>query len=323
MPIDRNRLQRLRVIHALIARNARPNWRLLAEECIAKLDLPTHADSLRRTIFDDLNELRAQGAPLVSQKGTYTYSVPFSLNHIINPDELTLLGEVQALFRQYATLPQFKGFEEIQLKIAERAAKKQPPFVVFEQNLQYTGLRHLWPIYEAIRNQNALNIQYRDFQRVPTQHSLSPYQLREYNNRWYVFGWQNSECQLYNLALDRIVQIEPSLFAYRPAQENINDFLRDVVGVTRYRDTPLQTVRLRVQNPRAYYLTTKPLHHSQRCVEETEEATLFEFWVVPNPELESEILALGADAEVLAPASLRARLKATVAQMQKMYAQAT
>ena len=53
------------------------------------------------------------------------------------------------------------------------------------------------------------------------------------------------------------------------------------------------------------------------------EAALFEFWVVPNPKLESEILALGADAEVRAPASLRARLKATVAQMQKMYAQAT
>jgi predicted DNA-binding transcriptional regulator YafY len=321
MPLDRNKYQRLRIINDLIARNTRPNWHDMAEACISELGLPTHADSLRRTIFNDIDDLKNAPffAPLVSEKGRYSYSEPFSLNSIINPNDVILLNEIQILLKQFASLPQFRGLEEIQLKIEERAGGRQPALIEFEKNDEYTGNKHLQPLYEAIRQQKAMKINYKDFKGQTTQHTLSPYLLREYKNRWFIFGWQHVENSVYNLALDRIQTLDFSDFAYIPSRVDMNRYLRDVVGVTRFRDAFPEAIEIRLLKPRAYYLKTKALHHSQTIVSETETEIVFRYWLIPNPELETEILSYGADAEVLAPESLRARMRGIIDKMQWQY----
>jgi len=321
MPLDRNKLQRLRIINDLIARNTRPGWRDMAEACISELSLPTHADSLRRTIFNDIDDLKNAPffAPLVSEKGKYSYSEPFSLNSIINPNDVILLNEIQLLLKQFASLPQFKGLEEIQLKIEERAGGRQPALIEFEKNDEYTGNHHLQPLYEAISQQKALKINYKDFKGQITQHTLSPYLLREYKNRWFIFGWQHVENGMYNLALDRIQTLHWSDFAYIPSRVDMNLYLRDVVGVTRFRDVLPEAIEIRFLKPRAYYVKTKALHHSQTLVSETETEMVFRYWLIPNPELETEILSYGADAEVLAPEGLRQKMQGIIDKMQRQY----
>jgi predicted DNA-binding transcriptional regulator YafY len=321
MPLDRNKFQRLRVINDLLARHTRPNWRTMAEACIRELGLLTNADSLRRTIFNDITDLKNAPffAPLFSENGYYTYSEPFSLNNVLNPNDVLLLNEIQVLLRQFASLPQFKGLEEIQLKIEERAGGRRPALIEFEKNDDYTGNRHLQPLYEAISQQKALKINYKDFKDEITQHTLSPYLLREYKNRWFIFGWQHVENSLYNLALDRIQTLNFSDFAYIPSRVDMNLYLRDVVGVTRFRDALPEIIEVRFLKPRAYYVKTKALHHSQAIVSETETAIIFRYWLIPNPELETEILSYGADAEVLVPESLRKRMRGLVQEMGRGY----
>ena len=313
-----NRFERLRVIHFEISRNTHPDWKVLAEVCIRKLDLPSAVHSLRRTIYDDLNCLRNIGAPIVSKRGKYHYSEEFSLDEIINPDEVTLLQNIQILFKQYATLPTFKGFEPILKQLEERTGPI-PKLIELEHNEHYTGLKHLWPLYEAMMDKRALSIHYQDFKGNKSQHTLSPYRFREYNNRWYLCGLDHEQDYLVNLALDRIVSIGNSLFTFKPSKQNLDRYYADIVGVTRYRDAEPEHVRIRVQKPRAYYLTTKPLHRSQHIIEQADESMVLGYRLIPNPELVAELLSLGPDCEVLAPEPLRERLRTSVAKMHERY----
>jgi predicted DNA-binding transcriptional regulator YafY len=57
------------------------------------------------------------------------------------------------------------------------------------------------------------------------------------------------------------------------------------------------------------YLETKPLHRSQRIISRDDDGGIVEFDLIPNYELEHAILALGEHAKVLAPASLRDKIK--------------
>jgi predicted DNA-binding transcriptional regulator YafY len=57
------------------------------------------------------------------------------------------------------------------------------------------------------------------------------------------------------------------------------------------------------------YVRTKPLHPSQQWVEDRGRGTVFSIQVIPNFELERELLGFGASLEVLAPERLRKRMK--------------
>lgn len=325
MPLNRNQFARLRVIHNLIATHTKPNWQRMAEACIAQLPELNgqRPEAIKRTIFNDLENLRNAPffAPLHSQKGKYSYEWPYSLNEVLNPDELALLHDIQTMFRQYATLPQFKGFEAIQLAIEQRVGRiaKDEIIIEFEENRDYQGMNHLMPLYEAIKHKQAISLIYRDFVGQIHQHTLSPYLLKEYNNRWYVVGWQHHEQQLYNLALDRIQKIEPSLFQFLDNKANATNYFRDIVGVTRLNNQQPESIQIKVLKPRAYYLKTKPLHHSQVIENQTESFIIFGYWLIPNQELESELLSLGADAEVLAPASLQNKIQKRIQAMNTVY----
>ena len=67
------------------------------------------------------------------------------------------------------------------------------------------------------------------------------------------------------------------------------------------------------------YIRTKPLHLSQRIVEEAEDYAIISINVKVNKELESLILSFGEDIEVMAPASFRDRIAEKIQATNKKY----
>lgn len=121
-----------------------------------------------------------------------------------------------------------------------------------------------------------------------------PYLLKEYRNRWFVFGRHEAKGEIWNLALDRMLSLSSSLLTYRPNTDwDPEAHFRDIVGVTLHRDRAPQEVCFEVSPLQARYLMSKPLHHSQRVLEESAERVVFALWVVPNYELEAELARLG------------------------------
>ncbi len=186
------------------------------------------------------------------------------------------------------------------------AKQKTIPVIDFEKNESLKGLDYLDTIYHAIINKQVLRLRYRSFKAgSASTFSLHPYLLKEYRNRWFVFG--NRKGSLVNLALDRIHHIEIAE-KERFIENNLFDpqsFFDDLVGVTKNVGMKAETVRFWADKQNAPYILTKPIHKSQKLIETRGDGSMvFEIHVVINQELQREFFGFVDSIEILAPESL-------------------
>ena len=310
----RNQLERLKTIHEKLSTGLHYSLSDLMDACQARSD--DHVRPSEKTLYNDLKTLRGEPynapIPLRDRSGKpYFYERSFSLFEVLNPTDATLANEAVALIRQMSTLPQFAGFDEILLRFEQQPGvigRAKESVVQFEQNLGYTGLKWLKPLYDAIRAGYPVLIEYRDFANNAFRFEVSPYLLKEYRDRWFIFGWVVERATIYNLALDRIEAVIPlPNKRVRPDQTDWETEFTDVVGTTRTAE-PVETLVLRVWLPRARYIETKPMHQPQMIVNQTDTYLDFQYTLRWNPELSAKILELGPDAELLEPAHRRAEL---------------
>lgn len=181
--------------------------------------------------------------------------------------------------------------------------------VVEFETTQIKGLHHLNRIAKTIRSNKNIKITYQPFGKAEsTVLDVSPQLIKEYNNRWFCFVC-NASGELSNLALDRIVSIENSETVFHEYDlKQLKEILKNIIGVTIPKIQKIETVEFKVNNKRAPYIETKPLHPSQTSVKK-KAYTLFKIKVIPNLELEALLLNYGKDIEVLRPLELRERIK--------------
>ncbi|MEL6987024.1 MAG: WYL domain-containing protein, partial [Bacteroidota bacterium] len=188
----------------------------------------------------------------------------------------------------------------------------------------YKGLKWIEPIHKATRERQAITITYQSFKATkPGEIFFHPYLLKEYNNRWFVLGAQETAERLIILALDRIQKIEnrnPNDFV-RPII-HVEEYFNDVIGVSKSYNHRPRTITLKILKSQIQYILTKPIHPTQTILEEDGDWVHFSLHVIWNYELEREILGKGEIIEVISPKRLRnkilKRLKATSALYEDM-----
>ena len=72
-------------------------------------------------------------------------------------------------------------------------------------------------------------------------------------------------------------------------------------------------------NIQAPYIKTKPIHASQKIVEEGKEGIIFGIDVIPNFELERELIGFGEGLKILSPNSFMRRIRRKVRLMHAVY----
>jgi predicted DNA-binding transcriptional regulator YafY len=186
--------------------------------------------------------------------------------------------------------------------------------IEFDQNNFLKGLEYISPIYNSILYKKALSFEYKSFKQDTTQSFiLHPYFLKQYNNRWYVFGKNDDNQLIINLALDRIASIQEIKKAFIPNTGiDFGEYFEDIIGVTISNEAQIQNVILKVNNSLLPYITTKPIHGSQKIKEKGAAYTVISLQLIPNYELESLILSYGEGLEVLEPQTLREIIKKRV-----------
>lgn len=323
MPVTLNHIKRLQVLHQLLSITEGITW----QEIQMYYQTKGHRVS-RETVFKDLNALEKEGAELKRDKGKISYKKEFSLLAQYNIKDAEFAKEVTTLLEQFAEFPPFKGLADIWIRLRERIPNSQRKnFVQFEQNDEYAGLKRLQEIYNAIKDKKTLKIHFQDFSKSKTEYSISPYMLKEYHNRWHVYGYEHKKRKIYNLALDRILAIEKSALPFRQQKPNDLAFLNDIIGFTYLYDAEtetyaaLETIKIKVELPRANYIRTKPLHHSQQEVsEETSEThVVFTYQLRFNNELFAKLLEFGKDLEILEPLHLREKMIEHIQEMARKY----
>jgi predicted DNA-binding transcriptional regulator YafY len=199
---------------------------------------------------------------------------------------------------------------------------QRPPVIDFEKNELLTGTQWLDLIYKAIVAQSTLQLTYKSFKaRQATELVFYPYLLKEYRNRWFVLGMTRKSSEIVTFALDRIVHINPFPEETFRLHRNFDPhtYFNDIVGVTRNSGDQPVNITFFANHYHAPYIKTKPIHGSQKILEEVKGGSIFSINVIPNFELERELIGFGEGLKVITPNSLVRRIKQKTRLMHDLY----
>lgn len=320
MPTNRNTLMRIRTIDGCLQRRQRL-WTIedLRQACEdALFEYEGIGGISVRTIQRDIELMRSDklgyNAPIiVKDRKYYTYEDPeYSITQLpLSKQDLAELSSAIDIIRQYQGFSGMHGQEDLltrmQDKVQQQESRKQVVYI--ETNSQLKGLNFLSILYNHIVAKNALKLTYHSFRsRHDIELHLSPYVLKEFNNRWFLLSYNNKRDDIQTTALDRIVDIEKDE-NYEYMENTFFDpeeYLSSMVGVTRDLNSTTTEVRIKVDNDQAPYILTKPLHCSQRLIQKHKDGSItISLHVVQNFELVRAILGYGSHVEVLSPQTLR------------------
>ena len=181
------------------------------------------------------------------------------------------------------------------------------------------GSEHVSTLLDAAEERQVMALSYKGFGREEqTEYVLEPLMVAERANRWYVIAYIPGEKRNRTFGLDRILKLEKLERKAVAPRENLIKRMARYVGIS-LTEGEQQTVKLRVSDMQSKYLQTLPLHKSQKMEPLADGRVEVTLEVIPNRDLEIEILKMGTGAEVLAPADLRQRLAEQVREMAAAY----
>ena len=336
MPINRNALIRYKTIDNCLRRR-HIKWTLdeLINACSDALYEYTGVDKIisRRTIQLDIQMMRSGslGAPApieVYENRYYRYKDPdYSFTDSpLTDDDLKLMGDTVEMLRQFGGFSAFAGMEDVLGRLEDHVSSmrhKRKPVILLEKNDDLRGLKYIEPLYKAIIAKTPVKIIYKSFKSRDMQKFIfSPYFLKEFRNRWFVYGWKKGAGMIFNLALDRIHEMGAA--PGEEYQENTvidpDTFFDNLIGVTKNINDKAHKVRFWAAPGLVPYIETKPLHKSQFVVQRNEDGSaIFQMEVVLNYELEKDLLGFGEGVKVLAPRQLVHNMSKRLTQAARNY----
>ena len=192
----------------------------------------------------------------------------------------------------------------------------------FDANQYLKGIENIGELFNAITYKKVLLINYRDFKSENSYDlTLHPYYLKQYNNRWFLFGY-NPEKEKYdwNLALDRILEIKEKKGKYHDNDLiDWDDYFEDIIGVTKPEGKSPGKIKLLFNGDTCKYIESKPLHGSQKSKWNGDKNLEVTLELIINYELERMILSYSENVKVISPKSLYNSIKSKLNHSLKQY----
>ena len=97
-------------------------------------------------------------------------------------------------------------------------------------------------IFEAIVAKKVIEISYHPFGKDVRTVVVSPYHLKQYNNRWFLIAKRKDFDKMSNYAIDRIKEIKETTKVFEPLDDDFDfeEFFSDVVGVSVLEGAPVK-----------------------------------------------------------------------------------
>lgn len=315
-------------------KNARLRYEAL-DKCLSNFSLKFYIEDLQRAvcqylsdqlsenvsvsvrqIYQDLKDMEntfGMNAPIKAFKdGTrrkyYRYSDPgFSIVDLTD-DELTELETTVNMLASFRGMPQFDWMVDIINKLKKKYKVKgsDKTVISFDSNIDLVGIDLFKELFSFVVKEQPVKLAYQPYGQAEESCVFHPYLLKQYNNRWYVLGYNEKYKDVSVFAIDRIrsvdscgkdIQFIPDTIIGDPL-----DYFYDVIGITIPKGTKIEKVVLRFSPKRFRYVASKPIHNSQTQNPTENTVTLK---LMPNKELTQTILSFGKDVEILEPQHLR------------------
>ena len=330
MPVDKQVLLRYQVLNRCF-RNRYREYTIddLVNECNKALRRIDKPDVSKRTIQNDINILEADYGIRLNEnlkrgrQRLYRYvdtSDTISL-YRMNDEERNKIEDAIYVLKDFEGEPLYDWVRTILMQIEGGLFDgESSPVVSFQSNLDLKGLDHFSKLLQAILTKRVLKLRYTPYGKAQITATVYPYHLKEYNDRWYLIAQAKGYDSYAHYALDRIDDFEEVAIPYKETDMEFDEYFDDVIGVTVPEDDS-EDIVLRISKPRFEYIRTKPLHLSQRIVEENDHFAIITINVKFNKELEALILSFGSDMEVIYPDSFRARIADKIKVMNQKYSE--
>lgn len=308
-PTSDLRLKRIFEIHKCLRDKPHDTEELL--KFVKKIDPEIN----ERTIKADIDLLRNLGAdiPKGNKHYGFRYSKPFSLLERIEGKKLSETDDLVAYIQQVVDkLPTLLGLDSVLLSLEQRIRTtdaRKNPYLDFEK-IESDGLQRLEEFYRYIKSKRVYEIEYTPFGRDLEVRTVLPLLLKEYNHRWTLIAFDKDKNETQNFPLERIGKVLKSEHSLK-AEKGFDGekYFQDVIGVTIRKGVNLEIIKFKISKPRAYYVKTKKLHHSQMMIEETESDITFTIKVIPNNEMWAKFMELANDLELIEPIEMRHKMK--------------
>ncbi|MFZ2284512.1 MAG: WYL domain-containing protein [Lutibacter sp.] len=261
-------------------------------------------------------------------KKAFRYSKPdYALgNQLLSKSDQEQLSETLALLSRYRNREEFEWLDELFPRIETAfnlVHEDHDSLISYQSNRDYTGQSWVGILYNHLIKKKVLNIEYKTFDQSESYNrKIHPYHLKQYNNRWFLFGYEEGEkfTGITNLALDRIQNIEETMDNIKPDTISWGDYFDEIIGVSKNPEDEAIKIILRFSEKRIKYILTKPIHGATQKMDKSDlENRTISIEVIPNRELYQLILSFGSDVEILEPETVKKELTKQAEEILKYY----
>ncbi|MCX6189955.1 MAG: WYL domain-containing protein [Bacteroidetes bacterium] len=323
MSTNKNASFRYRIIDDCLNNKFR---KFSAAAILEKIKEKTNHDLSLDMLHKDFAVLRNEfHAPLQYDRVNhcYKYSKKFSLNGIsITEEETKIIDNSIAALSLFKGTPFLKEYENIidKLEVGRNYDATRHHFIQIELPNIDSGIRWFDPLYHSISEKKSIILTYQGFGKEAKDHTISPYLLKEYRNRWYLVGYSLQSKNIKTFALDRLQKIDESIAPYvNSINFNATEYFKYSLGITRVNEqAPIELV-LEFSESNLPYILSQPMHHSQKIIIQTPTSVTISIKVYESHELDMSILGYGAGVKVLEPENYKNKLKSIIALMKKLY----
>lgn len=284
----------------------------------------------KNTFISDLNHISdTYDIEIVKEQSGhdvyYSYSDPnFSIYKVpINDEQAAYLSQALMMLNSFSGLPQADWLsdlaEKIELSIDINTMSEK--MVAFSDNPDLVGKEHFTTLLRAIQQHRVLKLTYADYKsHRAIAVTVHPYYLKQYNNRWFLLGYNDQYESISTYAFDRIEKIGYANIDYIPNHfVDFEEYFKPMIGVTRKTDSKPEKIRFWVSKSTQPYIKSKKLHHTQKRISNDADGAVFEIEVIINYELKQQLLSYGKDLVVLSPQHLHDEIKKILQQSTDNY----
>ena len=245
-------------------------------------------------------------------------------------EERHLMHEVLNTIGQFDGLDNFEWLDKFKSGLGNTRRRQ---IISFSNNPYVKNSNLLGTLFDLISNEVVIRLHYHTFSDATTRNiDFHPYLLKQYNDRWFLLGAADSDKVILNFALDRINKVEPlPEKKYLPCPEDLSERFENIVGVSLYKERPIEHVVFWVSDSSKGYVETKPIHGSQTPLRgdkeqelraqypSLEEGTFFSIDCICNYELIRELSSYGKDLLVLTEGEVKQSICKRMQEMLKEY----
>lgn len=215
-------------------------------------------------------------------------------------------------------------------KIRERIELNSERYISFDNNQNLRNLKLLPTIIVAVKEKKVVKFCYKKSSISNIEEViLHPHHIKEFNNRWFVFGYKNGDSnQVSSYPIDRFVSETIDYVNDVSFTENTIDYgtyFDDIVGVTHFKDTEVEHLIVKTRNAYIHELiATKPLHESQiekRAFDPSLNYGEFSLDVKYNPEIIGRLFMYESNIQVITEkgSKIYKTIRYHISQMAKIY----